>query len=217
MTMYHDVTRKCAICGREQTEIVCSSSSCFGYSNLDYRLPSYGGYMFYENLRECRHCGFISRNIESEKYAKAYKELSNTESFIKCDGIPFKSKTAKKFYRLYLLTRKVDASYESAFSALRDVAWVCDDKKDFKSACECRMLAIPILDELIKTHPERDKFILLKLDFLRRCERFDEVVEYKAEFADKTDQATYKYQRVLAMARDSKAHSYEEVTFLYDL
>ena len=217
MTMYRHVTRKCAICGKEQTETVCSSSSCFGYSSLDYRLPSYSGYMFYENLRECRHCGFISRNIENEEYAKAYKEICNTKSFKTCDYILFQSKTAKKFYRLYLLTKKVDSSLENAFSALRDVVWVCDDKNDFMSAYDCRMLAIPILDELIKTHPKRDKFILLKLDFLRRCERFDEVVNFKAEFLDKSDQATYKYQRVLAMTRDSKAHSYEEVAFLYDL
>ena len=217
MTMYRYVTRKCAICGKEQTETVCSSSSFFGHCSLDYRLPSYAGYMFYENLHECRHCGFISINIENEEYAKAYKEICNTKSFKTCDGIAFNSKTAKKFYRLYLLTRKVDPSLESAFCALRDVVWVCDDEKDYFSAFECRTLALPILDELIKTHPKRDKFILLKLDFLRRCEMFDEVVNYKAEFADKTDQAVYKYQRVLAMTKDSKKHTYEEVSYLYDV
>ncbi|MBQ8426888.1 MAG: hypothetical protein IJX16_03910, partial [Clostridia bacterium] len=133
----------------------------------------------------------------------------------KCDGINFASKIAENFYKAYLINEGLRKSEISSFIMLRNASWACDDSNDKKNAIICRLKALKILDELI-LHEEKNKeiLILIKIDFLRRCKKFSEVINNynNYQFFSDEDKEAYEFEKFLAKNKDSEIHSYEEAS-----
>lgn len=216
MTTYFQTEKNCAICGTAKKVMECGSFSMFGFSDLDFRPTSQARYMFYSNLDECYNCGFISSNIEDESYANAFKKISITKSYKTCDGIKFATETAQKFYRNYLINREVHGLCKETFYALQETAWVCDDDNDLSSGIKCRTLGLAFIDEVIKTNKNSENLTLIKLDFLRRCNRFDEVISFNKNFSQPLYQNTLKYQKLLSKLKVNDCHNLAEVDYLYE-
>ena len=210
MTTYYHQPKKCAVCGAENHTLMLGSYSSFGYSDLDFRPPMQARYVIYSNLKQCDNCNFVSNDIENKIYAEAYKKISETESYKSCDCITFTNEDAKSFYRLYLIEREIYGAGEKAFLAIRDTAWVCDDKKDTKSAIACRKIALSFLDDVISTHNQPDALTLIKIDFLRRCNMYDEVLNFNKEFSEEDYRNIFEFQKQLAKIKDNTAHSIKE-------
>lgn len=216
MTTYYFTDIKCAVCGKVKSTHRCGSFSAFGYSDLDFRPPMMGRHIFYSHLDVCHNCGFISCDIENKEYAEVYKKISNTESFKSCDGINFCNETSADFYRLYLIKRELYGLCETTFHTLKETAWTCDDNKDIDGAIKCRTLALSFIDDVIAKSKHADELNLIKVDFFRRCNMFNEVLNFDKEFTDTHYQNIIKYQKLLARIKDNKANNCEVVHFLYE-
>ena len=213
MSTYFTVKKKCAVCGKENEIKICSSTHAFGYCDLDFRPAEQMRSILYLQVEECESCGFVSMNIENDKYANIYKKLSNNEYYKYCDGIKFDNDVAEKFYKIYLLNANLN-NETASFFALRNASWICDDVGDEKNAITCRIKALKFLDILISNKDNNlEKYILIKMDFMRRCKMFEEVIKcYKDfNFTDESRYKVYKYQKFLAKIGDSQISNYGEV------
>lgn len=212
MSTFFAIKKKCAVCGREHEIEVCGSTHAFGYCDLDFRPAEQMRSLIYLQVEECKNCGFVSTDIENDKYANIYKKLVNSNYYKKCEGIKFDNDVAEKFYKIYLLNTNLNNETVSFF-ALRNASWICDDVGDEKNAIKCRVKALKLLDILISNKDKNfEKYILIKIDFLRRCKMFKEAIEcYKDfKFTNESYYKVYNYQKFLAKIRDSQISDYGE-------
>lgn len=217
-TFYYD-TKKCAVCGEEQEIKVWSSTSVSGYCDLDFRPPEHERSIIYLGIEKCEKCGFTWLDIKDEMSAKIYNMIKDSDSYKNCDGINFSNIKAENYYKAFLISKKIH-NKEQSFSLIKRASWICDDIQDFKNAMKCRLKSIELLDKLIETNNENKEFyILIKLDFLRRCKKFYEV-EYlfnQYKFTELEHQQICKFQKFLAKNKDSDVHTYNEVLNAFNL
>ena len=88
-------------------------------------------------------------------------------------------------YSYYLINIE-DENLEDAFFALVHTAWLCDDSDDEQIAKHCRARAIITANKLIADKSiDRDDIediYLIKMDLMRRCGYFDELINEYAYF-----------------------------------
>lgn len=213
MSTFFTIKKKCAVCGTENEIEIWGSTHAFGYCDLDFRPAEHLRSLLYLQAEECENCGFLSTDIEDEEYADIYKKLCDSSYYKNCDGIKFENHVAEKFYRIYLLNASLNDETKSFF-ALRNSAWICDDVGDEENAIKCRKKALKFLDVLIsKKDNNLEKYILIKMDFLRRCKMFEEVIDcYKEfKFTNEIHYNVYNFQKFLAQTKDDKISNYGEV------
>lgn len=182
MTTMDREVKKCAVCGSKHEYTVIMSTNSFGSPDLDLRPPEMQRSTMDLWVEECPDCGYVASDI-SDKPGRVTKEWLQSQAYVTCDGIRFRSELASEFYKQFkicLLNRKT----ERAFCAIHQAAWACDDSKDVKNAIVCRDLAIPLIEKLIaKKHKNTENFLLVKADLLRRAGHFERVA---AEYSDTT-------------------------------
>ena len=120
------------------------------------------------------HCGYVSRNLE--KKVKLNKKWLKSEEYITANGIKFSSYLAKKFYKLFLICLQIEDTKGAFFAALH-AAWVCDDAHDFDNAVFCRILALELLEDLIKSPDAEEDLFIVRADLLRRIGDFETLIE----------------------------------------
>ena len=213
MSTFFTIKKKCAVCGTENDIEIWGSTHAFGYCDLDFRPAEQMRSLLYLEAEECVNCGFVATNIANDKFANVYKKIVNSDEYKNCDRIKFENDVAEKFYKIYLLNTKLNDETVS-FLALRNAAWICDDVGDEKNAIKCRKKALKFLDVLISIKDNNlEKYILIKMDFLRRCRMFKEVIDcYKEfKFTNESHYKVYNYQKFLAQIRNDKISNYGEV------
>lgn len=219
MSFFYPKIKKCAVCGAEQEIMEWASIHTQGGSNLDFRLNGVDADTINLCAEECPKCGFVSTDIENVDDAETYKKIVNSYRFQKCDGIKFKNSYVEKFYRIYLLDEENCNNEDKLFYSLRKVAWACDDVKDEKNAIKCRMKALKYLENLL-SHKSKNQeyFVLIKMDMLRRCKKFNEVINCynDFQFINSDNKAIWQYQKLLAKNKDSDIHSFDEILFGYE-
>lgn len=173
MSTFMEATQKCRVCGKKSTQRVISSTNSFGSPDLDLRPPEMkrGTMPFW--VHECPSCGYVADDLSDGTIAD---ELwLACDGYTKCDGIPFASELAKRFYRRYLIA-VLDTDTDAAYAAARNAAWASDDVGDEKSATVCRNLAAKELARLIEKRPAVCELRICLCDILRRAGRFDEAI-----------------------------------------
>ena len=213
MSTFFTTKKKCAVCGTKNEFKVCGSTHSFGYCDLDFRPAEQKRSLLYLQVEECKKCGFIWTDIEDRDCSKTYKKIMESDFYRNCDGIKFKSVLAEKFYKMFLLSKCFNESNEVCFYLLRSAVWASDDAKDRESALKCRIESLKYLEKLISLKDKNiEKYILIKIDFLRRCNKFDVVINSYDDFkfSKREFDKAFKYEKILASNNDCQAHRYDE-------
>ena len=178
MSTFMDVKQKCSVCGKKSAQNIITSTNSFGSPDLDLRPPEMKRSTMPLWIHECPTCGYVAEDL-SDRTAASEPWLAR-EPYVTCDGIPFASELAKRFYRRYLIA-VLDTDTDAAYAAARNAAWASDDVGDEKSATLCRNLAAKELARLIEERPKRCELRVCLCDILRRAGRFDEAIAVARE------------------------------------
>ena len=174
-TRYRNEVMVCSVCGAESTHRVLVSISPFDEDgpDLDGR-PSDGIRATMEHwIHECPVCGVVAPNLEQE--SPVTEQWLKQKNYKRCDGIRFKSKLAKRFYRYYKILLFA-GDHEAAFREIRCATWACDGVGDEKNARYCRLLALDELEQFMEESEIEEQLWVIKADFLRRTEQFEKVI-----------------------------------------
>ena len=176
MTMIRDIEMKCGACGKTSSQPVLLSTNCWGSPDLDLRPSEMKRSTMNMWVLECPHCGYVASDIEREP--EIPMDFLKTEEYLTCDGFEFEGNIAKKFFKNYLISKQ-SSNIPGCFFNLLRCAWDCDDKKDVKNAIKIRKLALTYVDDAISQFEgdEKNNFLLIKADVLRRSGEFDKLVE----------------------------------------
>lgn len=211
MTTVRKFDKKCAICTETSPQSIMTSTSTWGYPDLDLRPAEMKRSSMFAWLQECPHCGYVARDIEQSQ-VKIPLDFLKSEEYLTCEGHDFKSDLAKRFYRHHLISKANDI-HDLEFYSLLHCAWVCDDNDD-NLAVDIRNLALKSIDKVdTKNDDEKDNLKLIKADLLRRSLQFDELIgEFKdVFFEDKIKNEIINFQLELSAKKDSGCYTIEDI------
>ncbi|MBQ2654605.1 MAG: hypothetical protein IJF83_13715 [Methanobrevibacter sp.] len=210
MTIIRNFDEKCSVCGKSSPQPVLTSTNSFGYPDLDFRPPEMQRSTMNTWIHECPHCGYVAGNLEED--ADFPDDFLKSDEYLSCEGNDFKSDLSKLFYRSYLISRH-KGDVMMCFLSLRNCAWKCDDYED-ENALSIRRLALPYLDELIKTADEdKNSLLLIKAYFLRRIGEFEKLLrEYEGlTIDDEVMNSVILFQLERAREGDTECYTVEDV------
>ncbi len=228
----------CSVCGAENEISVLGSTNAFGSPDLDFRPAQMLRGTMYLWLQECRGCGYVSKDISAP--AGLTRFWLKSQEYLTCDGIPFSSDLAKRFYREYLISAK-EKRMEDSFFAILHAAWACDDLIDVENAMLCRKKALSILNgplhsiwasadekgeknEDIVAHlrkrlrgqsPNKGRsFMVMRADIMRRAGLFDELIEEydSVHFREDNLNQIIRFQIERAKEKDAACYRIQDVT-----
>ncbi len=207
MTSIMKVKHECAVCGTENeySEIVGTYTD--GGPDLDLRPAEMKRSSMWAWLQQCPECGYVSPDIEET--VKLPKEWLQSEEYLTCNGINFKSNLAVKFYKHFLISIENEKT-DDALNAILAAAWACDDENDTENATNCRKTAIELSEELIR---EKNNLLLMKADLMRRTGAFDELIDEYSEthFNEDILNKILKFQIEKAKEKDDACYRVEDV------
>ena len=210
MTVIRNFNQTCAVCGQTSPQPVITSTSTWGYPDLDLRPAEMERSSMFAWLAECPHCGYVASNLENK--LEAHPDILKTDAYLTCEGNDFKSDLSKRFYKHYLIS-KAEKDYGSEFFSLLHCAWTCDDNDD-ELAVKVRKLALQSIDKIeAESDAEKCNLEIIKLDLLRRTLQFDKVIsEFKdVNMQEKIQNDIITFQIELALKKDSECHTVKEV------
>ena len=210
MTTVRDFDMKCAVCTKTSPQRVLTSTSAWGYPDLDLRPSQMQRSSMFAWLQECPHCGYVASSIENE--LEASPDILKSEEYLTCAGYEFKSNLSKRFYRHYLIS-KAEKNHDSEFSSLLHCAWTCDDADD-GLAVEMRKLAIESIGKIdAESDNKRSNLKLIKADLLRRSLQFDDLInEFRdVSFGDEIKDKVIAFQLELAAKGDSACYTIDDI------
>lgn len=201
---------KCAVCGKASHHPVLTSTNSFGYPDLDLRPPAMQRNTMNTWIYECPHCGYVSSDLE--KPLEISEDFLKCESYMTCEGHDFKSDLAGLFYKAYLISKKQN-ELQGEFYNLLYCAWVCDDADD-ELAVDVRITATDVISMLIEADSkDRENFIVMKSDLMRRSGKFDEMImEYENVYFENellNDIITFQIKK--AVENDDGCYTIEDV------
>ena len=211
MSTYRPEKIVCSICGAENEYPCLASLSSNGKPDLDLRPAETVRSTMPVWVNECPNCGYVSSEV-SDKTSITIGFLKSPE-FITCDGIPFASDLARKFYKYYKINM-ADHNSEDAFHAILHAAWACDDIHDSDNAKLCRLFSLPLIDRLIReTADDKDTYMLIKADLLRRTGKYNELVAgySSVKFSDPLLNSILAFQIKRAQEHDPRCYSVSDV------
>ena len=212
MTRIKPDERVCSVCGKKSVHYALLSTNTFGGGpDLDGRPGEMMRSTMGMWIQECPVCGVVAYDLEDE--CPVTEQWLKQKSYKKCDGIKFASGLAKRFYRHYKILSYAD-DREGAFQELRCAAWACDDVGDTKNARHCRLLALELLEQLMKETDFDEEQWVVKADFLRRTKQFDAVIKLggSVSLQDKHLNQLLSYEVQKAYECDSACYCTDDVT-----
>lgn len=210
MSMPIDIEIICAVCGKKSTQTALASTNRFGPPDLDLRPPEMERSTMEWWIQECPYCGYVAKDISNE--TSITKEWLKNREYFSCENQPFKSNLAQKFYKQYMIAIK-DEKNEAAFHSAIYAAWACDDVQDADNAIFCRKKALELFEKLIIEQEEKEIFLLIRADLLRRTRQFDLlIVEYKEEdFSEEELRKIVAFQIKKAKQQDTACYTMADV------
>lgn len=197
--------RKCPICNKISRHAEIMSTNQIGACDLDTRPAEMMRSTMRAWVQECPNCGYVASKLTDRP--KLAPEFFQTPNFVSCDGIPFASDLAKRFYKLYLVKREEKDARNAYWSALQ-AAWASDDADDDANAVKCRRLALEQLETLVAQAPNAVNLLVMRLDLLRRASEFDKVQELGASIKPEEELLAKVVAFELALAAKSDAARY---------
>lgn len=210
MTTVRNFDKKCAVCTKTSPQNVVTSTSTFGYPDLDLRPSEMRRSSMFAWLQECPHCGYVAGDIEDELCAA--DDFLKGDEYLTCRGYGFKSDLSKRFFRRFLIF-EAENDFRSQFFSLLHCAWACDDAQD-GLAVDVRKLALKTIDCVdAESGEEEDNLKLIRADLLRRSLQFDELIgEFKdVSFEDELKNDVIAFQLELAVKKDSACYTMEDI------
>ena len=197
---------KCSVCGTTNAFNVIMSTNSFGSPDLDLRPPEMQRSTMPYWLQECHKCRYVAEDISERANIKA--EFLQSEEYLSCNGIKFKSELAKRFYRYYLINLE-NKEFQDAFFAILHAAWACDDEEDFDNAVKCRDVAVSLHSKL---KPD-ENLSVMKMDILRRSRQFETLIsEYSSvEYSQEILNKIAKFQLQKAKEKDTACYTVADV------
>lgn len=210
MTTDMTIDIKCAVCAKTSPQTVLTSTSTFGYPDLDLRPSEMKRSTMFAWLQECPHCGYVAVDIEKE--LEVSSDLLKSDEYLTCRGYDFKSDLAKRFFRHSLIS-EAEGNCRLQFFSLLHCAWKCDDADD-ELAVEMRKMALKAIDKFdAENDDEKDNLKLIKADLMRRSLQFDRLTsEFKdVIFEDGIKNEVLNFQLELAAKQDSNCYTIEDI------
>lgn len=209
MTTARDFDTKCAVCRETSPQTVLTSTSTWGYPDLDLRPSEMRRSSMFAWLQECPHCGYVAVDIENE--LEVSSDFLKSDEYLTCGGYEFKSDLARRFFKHFLVS-KARGDCRSQFFSLLHCAWICDDAGD-GLAVEMRKMALKSIDKIDAKNDEKDNLKLIKADLLRRSLQFDELIcEFEdVTFEDELKNGAIAFQLELAAKKDSACYTIEDI------
>lgn len=211
MTRITKVEIECGVCGKESTHSALLSTNSFGSPDLDLRPSEMSRSTMNTWILECPHCGYVASKLNENPEIDT--DFIMTDKYMNCDGFEFEKDLAGRFYKGYLIANEKNNIRESYLNLLH-CAWVCDDGEDIDNARKIRKLSIGYLDELIKMGgEEKDNFVLMKADLLRRSGEFDRVIEEYSDMIldEEILNKVITFQIIKARQRDDACYTLNDV------
>lgn len=209
-TMYLQKFR-CSVCGAKNEFPVLTSTNTLGGPDLDLRPAEMQRSTMRLWIQECPKCGYVSNNVSDK--SPVPKEWLSSPEYSTCEGISFSSALARRFYKQYLIQKKV-GNIEDAFYAVLRAAWSCDDSNEVQNAKRCRETAIPLITKLIAGNTSnRETLLIVKADLMRRAEQFDALLAEYAAVHLKEDllNQILKFEKERAKTHDTRCYCVADV------
>lgn len=210
MTTMRNFDEKCSVCGETSPQPVLTSTNSWGYPDLDLRPAPMQRDTMSVWLAECPHCGYVAGDLSDDSGISI--DFLKSDDYLTCEGHEFISDLSKRFYRRYMISKETNDTANCFFSLL-NCAWACDDSND-ELASEMRRLALPYLEEMIEKNSEdKNNFLLIKADFLRRMGEFDRMIdEFKnLILGDLKLDEIIQFQIMKAQEKDTSCYTGEDV------
>lgn len=216
MTTFIKMEKKCAICGEFSVQNVMTSTSAYGFYDLDFRPPNPLRYSFGVQIEICPHCNYSVPRIDAW-YAGADEVVSSAEykeQFKSTEYPPL----ANAFLCSAMVFKKAEMFNWAGESSIR-AAWFCDDFGTIEQAKQCRSKAGELFKRAIEMNQrfmEKPYSEQLKLtDIFRRAGRFlDASRECKKglEFnPEKLIKNALLFEKQLIKKEDTERHHFGEV------
>lgn len=200
----------CALCGKASRQEIIYSTNSFGSMDLDTRPPEMKRSTIDTDIQRCPHCGYCSPDISTLK--ENATQIVNSDVYrAQLDHSDFPP-LANAFLCYALIEEKNWNVTEAAWGCIY-ASWACDDAKTTEAAISCRNKALALLEK--ETDLISGDRYALRIDLLRRAERFDEALALSHEALDQElkdiIQKIIRYEQQLIAAADSACHNVKEV------
>lgn len=206
MSTFKQKQCRCAVCHVASRFTVISSTNEFGSPDLDLRPPPMRRDTMSLWVQECPVCGYVADHIDKATLVKI-KDLWSLD-YLTCEGFFPGDHLIRRFYRAFLLAKKVD-NLEGQIEYLLYAAWRSDDIRKQDLATTFRAKAAALVLDLIRRLQAQgfycESYIVLRSDLLRRSGQFEELIgEYKHLLLSEEDHNTIiSFELRLAEERDS--------------
>lgn len=209
MSTFYEIERICAICKKSSKQVQIKSTNAFGSSDLDSRPPQMQRSTMVYWIEVCPSCGYVAATIDEP--TKISADFIEQERYQTCDFIEFESGLAKQFYRYYLINLELKL-YQEAFLAVLHAAWACDDVLDRENAKTCRKLALDLIDNIDSQQEEKENFLLIKVDLLRRTGQFEQLLNIcqTASFSNDMTKQILFFQKNRAQIKDTNCYTIKD-------
>ena len=200
---------KCAICGKESSQLIILSSNNFGTkTQLDLRVV--GDQINLKNkIQQCPHCLYSNYNIE-ENVGIEKQDLNNPDytEILKSNL----DNTAKMFILNAILLDKVNKNLDAGIM-YHYASWVFDDLNDTENADKYRKKACERIYEFAIQENDGESAVQA-VDLMRRNGDFEKALELVSEIG-KTDieeiDKILAFEKKLISEKDRDSHFVEEV------
>lgn len=210
MSSIMNIETRCCICGKMSEQTVLASTNRFGAPDLDLRPPEMERSTMAWWIQECPHCGYVAADLS--KQTPVTQEWLKNDQYISCDNRNFACTLAESFYKYYLISI-ANNDHKSAFYAALHAAWACDDVEDTDNAIYCRQKALEELGKLVIEDDEKETFLLIRADLLRRTGQFDLLIkDYEGKiFSEKLLNQICNFQVEKAKRNDTACYTVADV------
>ena len=215
MTLYDDKKEKCAVCRKESTFIVLTSTNSFGSPDLDLRPAGQERHSISFRLQECKYCGYVNTSIGKLK-ANSEKTMSEP-AFIDIQNEDIKIQSFKKFFKASLFAENANELGQAAYYSLCS-AWFSDDRNNVAYSDLGRTRALQLFQRQLAEHNLSEEDALnvkiQMIDLSRRIADWQLAKKLANEVLDRTTNETIKtvasFQLSLIERRSTDVHTIEQ-------
>lgn len=216
------VEKRCAVCRQVSEQHELTSTSAFGWSDLDGRPPEPQRSSLFLWVQRCPVCGYCASDIEVGE--EHWCDILQSNEYRRQLGDPAFPEVANLFLCQAIVLEETGNEKEAAWSAVR-AAWTCDDENTPEASVHARLRAVELFRLEIAEGGEfgagdesGDIFASehgLLAELLRRAGRFDEALaecqEGLGAVHDSRLRRVLELERALATSKDDRCHSHAEL------
>ena len=212
MSQFVNVSKKCAVCGKEYSFTEILSTNSFGYCDLDTRPPGMERSCLRAMIHRCPNCQYANYDIE-ELIPESTREALNCVYYQEIVNDGAIEDAAKSFLLAGFLYSRAKLYAEAGLCFLR-AAWVFDDALQNQFAIRARQNAV----ECLIRHDNSDENMNINMaivDIYRRIRNFEAAKNYATQLlergVDEEISQVLRYELILIKSKNTACHSIGEM------